>query len=79
MNVDFTRFGPRTVHPTQMDDYYIGLPDPYAPRGPASARPRERLITGKLLAPATISGCTITMDLGAAVCSMTDRLARGPD
>ena len=29
--------------------------------------------------PATISPCTITMDHDAIICSMIDRLARGPD
>ena len=34
---------------------------------------------GKLLGPAAISPCTFTMDLDAIICSMIDRLARGPD
>ena len=34
---------------------------------------------GKLLGSATMSPCTFTMDHNAIVCSMTDRLARGPD
>ena len=29
--------------------------------------------------PGTISPCTITMDHDAIICSMIDRLARGPD
>jgi len=29
--------------------------------------------------PAAISPCTITMDHDAIICSMIDRLARGPD
>ena len=32
-----------------------------------------------ILGPATISPCTITMDHDAIICSMIDRLTRGPD
>ena len=34
---------------------------------------------GELLGPETVSACTITMDHDAIICSMIDRLARGPD
>ena len=50
-----------------------------APRG--SARPRAYYLanSGKVHRPAAISPCTITMDHDAIICSMIDRLARGPD
>ena len=41
--------------------------------------PTIPLIKGKLLGPATISPCNITMDLEAIIFFMTDRLQRGPD
>ena len=44
------------------------------------SRPTISLRLGfKLPGPATISPCTITMDHDAIICSMIDRLARGPD
>ena len=49
---------------------------------PAPRRFRDPIIfynLGKLLEPATISPCTITMDHDAIICFMIDRLARGPD
>ena len=42
-------------------------------------RAHDLLNFGELLGPATISPCTITMDHDAIICSMIDRLARGPD
>ena len=41
--------------------------------------PKILLNLGELPGPATISPCTITMDLGVIIFSMIDRLARGPD
>ena len=66
-------------HPTGLDGYYIAQSDPIAPRGSATARPSDLVDTGELLGSATISPCTITMDHDATICSMIDRLARGPD
>ena len=42
-------------------------------------RPHDLLYSDSRLRPATISPCTITMDHDAIICSMIDRLARGPD
>ena len=79
INLRLRRFGPRTVHPTGLNGTYIGLQVPYAPRGSTTYRPRGYINTGKLHGPEGISDGTITMDLGAIVCFMTDRRARGPD
>ena len=48
-----------------------------APR--RSRDPTISLNLAPLPGPATISPCTITMDHDAIICSMIDRLARGPD
>ena len=79
LNLRFRRFGYRTGHPIGLDGYYIAQSDPIAPRGSATARPSDLVDTGELLGSATISPCTFTMDLGAIICFMTDRLLRGPD
>ena len=79
INLRFRRLGYRTGHPTGLDGYYIAQSDPIAPRGLATARPCNLAHTGELLGPATISPCTITMDHGAIIFSMIDRLPRGPD
>ena len=50
-----------------------------APRGSANSRAHDLVNFGFRLRPATISPCTITMDHDAIICSMTDRLTRGPD
>ena len=47
--------------------------------GRRSREPKILHITGELPGPATISPCTITMDHDAIICSMIDRLVRGPD
>ena len=47
--------------------------------GRRSRDPDDLVKSGELLGPATISPCIITMDHDAIICSMIDRLARGPD
>ena len=47
--------------------------------GRHSRGPTILLKWASLTRPATISACTITMDHNAIICSMIDRLARGPD
>ena len=81
INMRLGRFGPRTAHPTQLGDYHIELPAsvPYAPRGSATTRPHVYTETGTIPEPGTTRAGTIPMDLGAIVCFITDRLARGPD
>ena len=79
VNLLFRRFSCGTGQITGLSGYYIA-PRPHdAPRG--SARPRAHYLanSSKLPGPATISACTITMDHDAIICSMIDRLARGPD
>ena len=78
INLRFRRFGYGTGQITGLSGYYIDL-DPNAPRGSAAASPLIWLIRAKHTGPATISPCTITMDHDAIICSMIDRLARGPD
>ena len=81
INMRLGRFGPRTAHPTQLGDYHIELPAsvPYAPRCYPTSRPHVYTKTGTIPEPGTTRAGTIPMDLGAIVCFMTDRLARGPD
>ena len=73
------RFGYGTIHPARQNIYYIGFIEPYAPRGSLTPRPLDLFNSGTRPGPATISGCTITMDLGAIVCFIIDGLDRGPD
>jgi len=47
--------------------------------GRRSRGPMISLKMGTIPQPATISPCTITMDHNAIICSMIDRLKRGPD
>ena len=79
VNLRFRRFGYGTGQVTGLTCYYIGLPRfpfaryllaPVATIWPKRASDLE---------PATISACTITMDHDAIICSIIDRLARGPD
>ena len=79
INLRFRRFGYGTGQLTGLDVYYIGFLDPKAPPGNSNSRAHDRLIRASETEPATISPCTITMDLDATICSMIDRLARGPD
>ena len=47
--------------------------------GRLSSRAHDLAQMGFKPGPATISPCNITMDHDAIICSMIDRLARGPD
>ena len=79
INLRLSRFGYGTVHPNRPNDSYIEFILPLALRGLKTPRPLDLVNSGTRPGPATISGCTITMDLGTTVCFITDRLARGPD
>ena len=79
INLRFGRFGYGTGQLTGSNGYYIGLPFRKTRRASSVLRPHVRLNLGELLGLATIGPCTITKDLGAIICSMTDRLARAPD
>ena len=50
-----------------------------ARRGLSVSRPHYLANMSKKPGPATISPCNITMDHDAIICSMIDRLVRGPD
>ena len=79
INFRFRRFGYGMGQIIGLDVYQI-VRDPTMLRaGRPTREPMISLISGKLLRPATISPCTITMDHDAIICSMNDRLARGPD
>ena len=47
--------------------------------GRRSRGAHDRVNMDKLLGSAAISACNIAMDHDAIVCSMIDRLSRGPD
>ena len=64
---------------TGLNVYYIGLPSRKTPRAWFVPGPQDLTHIGELLGPATISPCTITMDLDAIICFMIDRLTRAPD
>ena len=68
----FRRFGYGTGHPTGLNMYYIELSLPKAPGGSAIPRAQDLTKKGKILGPATISPCTITMDHDAIIYSMND-------
>jgi len=70
-------YGPGQV--TGLNVYYMGLPSRKTPRAWSVPRPQDLTHIGELLGPATISPCTITMDLEAIICFMIDRLTRAPD
>ena len=79
INLRFRRFGCGMGQISGLSAYYIAR-DPTMLR--AAQPTREPTILLKMALthePATISPCTITMDHDAIICSMTDRLARGPD
>ena len=79
INLRFRRFGYGMGQITGMGAYYIAL-DPTMLRAARPTRePTIWLDLDLIPGPATISPCTITMDHDAIVCSMTDRLVRGPD
>ena len=79
INSRLRRFGYGTGQITGLNVYYIGLPSRKTPRAWFVPGPQDLTHIGKILGPATISPCTITMDHDAIICFMTDRLARGPD
>ena len=79
VNLRFRRFGSGTGQLTGLSVYYIGIFVPEAPGGSSIAGPHYLIYLGTRLGSATISPCTITMDLDAIICFMIDRLVRGPD
>ena len=79
INLLFRRFGYGTVQITGLSGYYIAPIPQDARRGSSDSRAQDLANSGKLTGPATISPCNITMDHDAIICSMIDRLARGPD
>ena len=64
---------------TGMIVYYIAPRPKDARRGSSVSRPHDFVKKGTIPGPESISPCTITMDHDAIICSMIDRLARGPD
>ena len=79
INLRFRRFGYQTGQITGLSVYYIAR-DPMILRAARATRdPKILLNLSELPSPATISPYTITMDHDAIICSMIDRLARGPD
>ena len=79
INLRIRRLGCGMGQPTRLIVHYIALRPRYAPRASLVLRPTHLTNLGKLLGPATISACTITMNHDAIICFMIDRLARGPD
>ena len=79
INLRFRRFSCGTGQITGLSVYYIAPRPKDARRGSSVSRAHNLAIFGSRPGPAAISPCTITMDHDAIVCSMTDRLARGPD
>ena len=79
INLRFRRFSCGTGHLTGLIVYYIAPRPKDARRGSSVSRAHDLIITGKSVGPAAVSACIITMDHDAIICSMIDRLARGPD
>ena len=79
INLRFRRFGYGTGQLTGLSDYYIAPRPKDARRGSSDSRAHDLAHMDKILGPETMSPCTITMDHDAIICSMIDRLARGPD
>ena len=79
LNLRFRRFSCGTGQITGLIVYYIAPRSKDARRGSSVSRAHNLAIFGSRPGPAAISACNITMDHDAIVCSMTDRLARGPD
>ena len=75
----FRRFGSGTGQLIGLSGYYIARDPKMLGAGRRSRGPTISLKKGTRLGPATISPCTITMDHDAIICSMIDRLVRGPD
>ena len=79
INLRFRRFSCGTGQLTYLIVDYM-LRDPRcSARALSVSGPQHLANSGELLGPATISPCTITMDHNTIICSMIDRLARGPD
>ena len=68
----FRHFGYGTGQITGLNVYYIGLPVPFTTRALSNSRPQHLANLDFWPVPATISPCTITMDLDEIVCFMTD-------
>ena len=79
INLHFRRFSSGTGQITGLVVYYIAPRPKDARRGSSASRAHHLAIFGSRLRPAAISACTIIMDYDAIICSMIDRLARGPD
>ena len=79
INLRFRRFGCGAGQITGLSVYYIAPRPKDTRRGSSVSRAHHLAIFGSRLRPAAISACTITMDLGAIICSMIDGLTRGPD
>ena len=79
INLRFRRFGCGTGQITGLSVYYVGFLNSNLHGGSATLQPTDLDNLGELLGSATISPCTFTMDHDAIICSMIDRLARGPD
>ena len=79
INLRFRRFGCGTGQITGLNTYYIARDPKMLPRVVRSSRAHDLIYIGTIPGSATISPCTITMDHDAIICSMIDRLARGPD
>ena len=79
INLHFRRFSCGTGQITGLAAHYIAPRPQDARRGSSVSRAHNGVKGASETGPATISPCTITMDHGAIICSMTDRLTRGPD
>ncbi len=79
INLCFRRFSSRKGHLTGLVVYYIAPRPQDARRGSSVSRAHDGVKGASESGPATISPCTITMDLDELVCFMIDRLKRGPD
>ena len=79
INSRFRRFSSGTGQITGLIVYYIAPRPKDARRGSSVSGPQDLIHSSDLLGSAAISPCTITMDHDAIICSMIDRLTRGPD
>ena len=79
INLLFKRFSSGKGQITGLTTYYIAQMPQNAPRASLVSGPHDLAKNGELLRPATISPCTITMNLDAIICFMIDQLTRAPD
>ena len=79
INLRFGRFDFGTGQLTGLIVYYIAPRPKDARRGSSVSRAHDLDYSALLPGSATISPCTITMDLDAIICFMIDRLVRAPD